>query len=122
MKLLEFVGISPLFAFWGMVGLLIHFLKTWQAAETRGEVFFKRATVLFYAINLVTTLALIGVGHQMPAEMYVPSTVSSLMIGLSSSSMLSGFMKVKAPGELAPSDKVLLNITSAAKETTQNTP
>jgi hypothetical protein len=121
MKLLELVGIPPLFAFWGMVGLLIHFLKTWHAAETRGEVFFRRHTVLFYAINLVTTLAFIGVGNEMPPEMYVPSSLSSLMIGLSSSSVLSGFMKMKAPGELAPSDKVLLNITSAAKDT-QNTP
>ena len=111
MNLLEMIGVKPIFAFWGGIGLLLHFLKTWHAANTRNEAFFKQQTYLFYAINAVTTLAVIGIGGELPPEMYTPSTVSSLLVGLSSSSMLSGFIKVKAPFEMVPEDKAVLNIT-----------
>lgn len=57
---------------------------------------------------------MLGVGAELPDSLYTDSKLSSLMMGLSSSSVLSGFIKIKGPAELTPEDKVLLNITKSS--------
>ncbi len=114
------LDVNVIYLFYALVGVLIHFLKTWLAAKRREEVFFKDETYIFYLLNIITAFVVTAIGTDMPAEVYVPSRFSSLLVGLSAPSLLSGFMKFKAPGEIVSDEKKILKLTKDSRTQTEH--
>jgi hypothetical protein len=119
MKFFEMLDVNLIHLFYAFLGVLMHFLKTWLAAVRRKEVFFKQETQIYYILNCITAFAVTAIGADMPPDVYVPSPASALLVGISAPSILSGFMRYKAPGENVSEETDILKITKDSRTTNQ---
>lgn len=119
--ILDKLGINFIYLFYACIGLFLHFLKSWLAAKKRSEVFFRQETYLFYLINLISSFVIISLAAELPPEIFIVTRLTAVLVGLSSSSLLSGFMKIKMPGEMVTDDdRDILRITKDSRTTTKD--
>lgn len=85
-------------------GYVFHVLKMWYEATKRNEVFINKSFYISIAMNLVAILILIYIGKQLPADLIVMSPLTCVIIGFMGSSILAGFINIKAPKAEIPID------------------
>lgn len=81
-------------------GFLVHFLKMWYTSTLRKESFLNKPMYIWIAMNLLSSAILIYIGPTLPPDMIVMSPLTSVLIGMSSSSMLAGVIKIKQPKDI----------------------
>lgn len=86
-------------------GYVFHILKMWYEATNRKEVFINKAFYISIAMNVVAIFLLVFLGKSLPPDLLIMSPLTCVIIGFSASSILSGFIKVKAPQSVVPEDK-----------------
>lgn len=86
-------------------GYLFHVLKMWYEATKRGEVFINKSFLISIPMNIVAIILLIFLGKNLPPDLLVMSPFTCVLIGFFGSSMLAGFINVKAPPSVVPEDK-----------------
>jgi len=86
-------------------GYLFHVLKMWYEATKRNEVFINKAFYISIPMNIVAILLLIILGNNLPPDLIVMSPFTCALIGFTGSSMLAGFLNIKAPQSVVPEDK-----------------
>lgn len=94
---------------YAFAGHAIHFLKLWNESIKRKEVFVNKSLIINEVIHLISMPILIKLLPELPPTWFVMSNGAALVIGVSASSILAGFINVKTPKDLtSDSDK---NIT-----------
>ena len=81
-------------------GFLFHLLKMWLTSVNRKENFITKPTLIWVGMNLVAGALLIYIGERLPADLIVMSPLTCVIIGVTGSSMLAGFINVKRPKDL----------------------
>jgi archaellum biogenesis protein FlaJ (TadC family) len=84
-----------------LCGYLFHILKIWAEKEKRKEEFITRAFLISVPMNLIAIFLLIYITPELPEEWFVPSKLSSIIIGFTSSSALGGIINIKKPQEVS---------------------
>ena len=83
-----------------IVGFLFHFLKMWLTSLNRKEDFITKPVIIWAAMNLLAAATLVYIGERLPSDLIVMSPLTCVIIGVSGSSMLSGFINIKRPKDL----------------------
>jgi len=91
-------GIDLLLAFGGF---LFHMLKQVGENIKRKEKFDKRLLAIHVAMNLIAIPILIFIGGTLPEDLLVMSPLTCVIIGAMGSSILSGFINTKKPGNVS---------------------
>lgn len=104
-------------------GFLFHFLKMWMSALNRKENFLNKPMYLWIAMNLLASCILVYIGPTLPPELIVMSPLTCVLIGVSSSSTLSGIIKIKQPKDLeVTTTESNFGTTTVTVEKQQTTP
>lgn len=89
-------------------GYATHLLKMYIESLKRNEVFIKKIFIASVALNMISILLLTYVGDTLPPEIYVPSPLGAIMVGIFGSSMLSGVVNIKKPIDIVDSDTAVI--------------
>lgn len=81
-------------------GFLFHFLKMWYTSTLRKEGFLNKPMYIWIAMNILATCLLVYIGPTLPPEIIVMSPVTSILMGISGSSVLAGVINIKRPKDI----------------------
>jgi len=85
---------------YAFAGHAIHFLKLFGESQKRNEGFVNKSLLINEAIHLISMPLLIKLLPELPPTWFVMSNGAAVIIGVSASSILSGFINLKTPKDL----------------------